>query len=148
MHDGTIYDTDTQLSWLKDAGAGGVKSWADAKTWAASLNANGGFAGLTGWRLPNADTACTLNDNCINSEMGHIYYAELDMANPVGAPHDSGPFINLKDGSYWTGSDYGATKKEGDIAFQFDFSDGSQGANVKKYNDSYAWAVRSGARSY
>ena len=44
MRDGTVYDTDTQLSWLKDAGAGGEKTWDEAVAWAASLNEKGGFA--------------------------------------------------------------------------------------------------------
>jgi len=52
MRDGTVYDTDTQLSWQKDAAAGGLKTWDEAVAWAASLNEKGGFAHLTGWRLP------------------------------------------------------------------------------------------------
>ena len=37
MGDGTIYDTDTGLSWLRDAGMGGLRTWADANNWADGL---------------------------------------------------------------------------------------------------------------
>src|ERR1700682_2873979 len=67
MHDGTIYDNATQLSWQKAAGAGGVQTWDKAVAWAASLNAGKGFAGLKGWRLPATDTVCGAASNCTKS---------------------------------------------------------------------------------
>jgi len=47
MNNGTIYDTSTQLSWLKNANTAGTMTWNQAVAWAASLNAGSGFAGLT-----------------------------------------------------------------------------------------------------
>ena len=57
MHDGTIYDTDTQLSWLKNANTAGLMNWDQAVSWAASLNVGSGYAGLTGdCRQPTSRT--------------------------------------------------------------------------------------------
>ena len=154
MNDGTIYDTDTQLSWLKDAGAGGAKLWADAVAWAASLNNSGGFAGLTGWRLPNPDQNCAQNLNCINSEMGHLYYTELGNVAGVdlgtGNPStltNVGPFTNLQGCwycYYWTG----AVTADPRFAWTFSFHNGGQYANAQEdCNNFLVWAVRSGART-
>jgi hypothetical protein len=138
MQDGTIYDTDTQLSWLKDARAGGYTKWVDARAWTQSLN----IAGLTGWRLPAADPACGVNYNCAASEMGHLYYAEL--GNAAGEQlTNTGPFVNLQSGIYWTGTEYVTVPKQ---AWGFSFLGGSQYADDKE-NHCHAWAVRPGARS-
>lgn len=40
-------------------------SWPDAKAWTAGLS----IEGITGWRLPTADTSCS-GYNCSNNEMG------------------------------------------------------------------------------
>lgn len=138
MNDGTIYDTDTQLSWLKDAGASGNRNWSDAKAWAEGLN----IGGLTGWRLPVADPACS-GYNCTNSEMGHLYYTEL--GNAAGGPlTNTGPFINLQTTlNFQSGTEY-APDPTG--AWYFYFLNGSQNAFDKNGN-AYALAVRSGARA-
>jgi hypothetical protein len=152
MNDGTIYDTDTQLSWLKDAGAGGLKTWADANTWAAGLNTGNGFAGLTGWRVPNADPTCgNFNYYCINSEMGHLFYTEL--GNQPGAVpfSNAGPFTGLQPNYYWTGAVYVYDPTR---AYVFIFHSGIQVPVVNgmqaiddkvSYNNS--WAVSPGART-
>jgi hypothetical protein len=95
MNDGTIYDTDTQLSWLKNANTAGLMTWDQAVAWAASLNAGSGFAGLTGWRLPNADPNCGSAYNCTTSEMGRLYYTALGNA-AGGQLTNTGPFTNLQ----------------------------------------------------
>jgi hypothetical protein len=47
------YDTDLNITWLANANyAGTTMTWANANTWAASLN----IGGITGWRLPNANS--------------------------------------------------------------------------------------------
>jgi len=60
--DGTITDSNTGLMWekLDDNNVSGIHDWSDRYTWAnafavkiAALNAGGGFAGYTDWRLPN-----------------------------------------------------------------------------------------------
>ncbi len=137
MHDGTIYDTDTQLSWLKDAGSGGLKTWSYAQAWAKSLN----VADLTGWRLPAADPACNFAYNCTGSELGHLYYTEL--GNVAGGPLNStGPFANLQRDSYWSGTEYDPNPNR---AWYFYFGNGYQNAAIKDLYY-FAWAVRPGAR--
>jgi hypothetical protein len=58
--DGTITDTQTGLMWEKLCDDGGLHDKDATYTWAdafavkiAGLNAGGGFAGHTDWRLPN-----------------------------------------------------------------------------------------------
>ena len=145
MNDGTIYDTDTQLSWLKDVNyamtsgydADGRMTWAASVAWAASLNDSGGFAGLTGWRLPNADLSC-YGYNCINSEMGHLYYAEL--GSTAGGPlNNTGPFTNLQENFYWSRTPYSPTPGH---ALYLGFMNGSQGGG-EMASSTFAWAVTS-----
>jgi hypothetical protein len=142
MNDGTIYDTSTQLSWLKDAEAGGVRTKDEAIAWVESLNAGRGFAGLTGWRLPAADPACGMHYNCTRSEMGHLYYTEL--GNVAGRPlANVGPFTNLQRPLfYWTGNEYALSTQE---TWVFSFITGVQTIN---WNDDpcATWAVRMGER--
>jgi len=152
MHDGTIYETDTQLSWLKDAGTGGVRSAAEAAAWAAGLK----VGGLTGWRLPNADPACGFSYNCRNGEMGHLYYVSL--GNHEGRLTSTGPFINLNHNPanpfslYWSGAVFepkpinDESDPEPPGWWLFNFYDGNQlgGGQGGSYS---AWAVRPGARS-
>ncbi len=137
MHDGTIYDTDTQLSWLKDAGAGGLKTWLYAKAWAKGLT----VANLTGWRLPAADPACDIAHNCTRSEMGHLYYTEL--GNTAGGPlTNTGPFTNLQPDSYWSDTEYAPNPNR---AWFFYFGNGHQNAGIKDLYY-FVWAVCPGAR--
>lgn len=137
MNDGTVYDTDAQLSWLKDAGAGGLKTWLPAKYWAQNLN----IAGLTGWRLPAADPACDFGFNCTGSEMGHLYYKEL--GNARGGPlTNMGPFTNLQSDTYWSGTVYPPNPNR---SFSFYFGTGYQNAKTKDLY-LFTWAVRPGAR--
>jgi len=154
MHDGTIYDIDTQLSWLKDAGAGGEKTYDQAVAWVASLNAGSGFAGLTGWRLPNADPSCGDENECRKSEMGHLFFGELgNIGNNNGQPDratfNTGPFTNLE----W-GRNAGADSTclgpldriHAEIA-SFDFWFGIQRLHGDpEYRYWHAWPVRPGAR--
>ena len=134
MGDGTVYDTATQLSWLKNANTAGAMNWTSAVAWAASLNNGGGFAGLTGWRLPTSDTC---DGNCAGSEMGHLYYTDgVTLSNP-------GSFMNVQSDDYWSGTECALNSPE---AWTFYFGNGNQGCGRNKGVASYAWAVRPGAR--
>jgi hypothetical protein len=139
MHDGTIYDTDARLSWLKDAGAGGEKTWREAAAWAANLNAGDGFAGLTGWRLPKDDPSCGLQGDCTSSEPGHLFFIELRNHTEL---RNRAPFTNLHADYYWT--DTRCEHRTDASAFFFDR--GSEDC-FSKSDTAFAWAVRSGARS-
>jgi len=173
MGDGTIYDTDIQLSWLKDANyamtsgydADGRMSWAAANTWANSLNDFGGFAGLTGWRLPTvvdtgssgcnfaySGTDCGYNVDTSTSEMAHLYYDELGNLgyyNTSGVAQagwgltNTGPFTNLQPYLYWSGTEYAPHTN---TAWTLYFSHGAQDWDDKT-GHVYALAVHPGERS-
>ena len=47
--DGTVWDSDQNIRWLKDANyAGTAMTWADAVAWATNLS----YGGYDNWRLP------------------------------------------------------------------------------------------------
>lgn len=151
MGDGTIYDTDIQLSWLKDANSGlnsgfdffedGRMDWNEANRWISDINLGDGYLGYTDWRLPKADPSCGLTYGCVNSELGHLYYVELN--NTLGGPlSNTGPFINLKSGAYWTGTE--SIIAEPNEAWTFYFNDGKQSVHHETSYHLYAWAVRDG----
>lgn len=148
MDDETIYDTDMQLTWLRNAGMGGFRGWYDALAWADNLT----FAGFDDWRLPISDISGDCGDrntntyDCTGSEMGHLYYTELGNAGAYGGPNEplnTGPFTNLQPTAFWSGT--GAQAGSG-RAWAFNFSGGAQGAGM--VIDNFAvWAVRPGERS-
>ena len=93
---GLIYDTDLNVTWLKDANyaqtsgydADGRMTWDEAVTWAANLS----YGGYTDWRLPTTTTTDTATPDCLwayggtdcgynvrpaSSEMAHLYFVEL-----------------------------------------------------------------------
>jgi hypothetical protein len=132
---GLIYDNDLNITWLQDANyamtsgydADGRMSWDAAMTWAQNLV----YQGYNDWRLPFSDTSCSGN-NCIKSEMGHLYYVEgITSSSPA-------PFINVQSYTYWSGTEYDSGN-----AWRFSFSSGDQAFLGKNYNR-YAWAVHDG----
>lgn len=155
MKDGTIYDTATQLSWLKNANTvGTAMTWSAAGTWAANLNAIG-FAGLTGWRLPDPGPGISFpgcsSCPCPGSEIATLVEGSAELDNACGASasnFNSGPFVNLYSTNlYWLGTDPSSSCQSNgsNDEFYFETGPGSEGCN----NPSglfYAWAVRSGAR--
>ena len=89
--DGTadaFYDSDLDITWLRDANVNGQMDWANALDWASNFS----FAGHSNWRLPTSDQCINV---CIGSEMGHLYYVEL--GNPTGGPMtNTGEFQNIQ----------------------------------------------------
>jgi hypothetical protein len=146
MQDGTIYDTDLQLSWLQNANTNGLMRWSDAETWALKLS----FAGFDNWRLPSAlnqdGTGPCQGYNCTGSEMGHLYYTEL--GNSAGGQVTyTGDFTSLAPQFYWSGTEY---EPNTFLAWGFDFGGGTQGVEYKYYDffqGAFALAVRDGERS-
>jgi len=158
MNDGTIYDTTTQLSWLKNANTAGMMTWSQAVAWAATLNTGNGFAGLKGWRLPTTtqpDATCLdqgtpggsfplqgHGQNCTGSEMGYLYYVSL--GNAAGNPWiAAGPFTNIRNNFYWSGTEYAPGTTH---AWSFIFRNGFQYYSSKTYSY-FVWPVRPGERS-
>jgi len=171
-NDGTItqiMNDGTNLMWVKNANLAGNKmSWDDAVKWANDLV----YAGYDDWRLPatlpvnsvSYDTLVTFDGttdfsvNIIsrNSEMGYMYKVELEnlafwppTATSIGNPpqpgyglSNTGPFINLQPGMYWSFHILGS-----DRPWCFDWGEdfaGMQGACFKSSGMGYAWAVRGG----
>jgi hypothetical protein len=118
------------------------------------------------WRLPKAkdgarklgyDGTSTAGFNIITSEMGYLFYkslGNLGYYDTDGKPRPGwglnatwglkkvGPFTNLKDDMYWSGTEYAIAS---DHAWDFNMYFGSQGNTAFKGSYSYLGiAVRSG----
>jgi len=142
----------------------GRMSWDQAKTWAAGL----GISGVTGWRLANTVDVNNNGQSYTNiyqgvdygynitthSELSNMFYNVLGntayydtsgISTGCSTPPNfcltnTGPFSNLKAGTFWSATRYvpGTT-----YVWNFNTSDGFQGYNVE-IGGSYAWAVKSG----
>lgn len=74
-----FYDTDLNITWLRNANVNGPMTWENAVAWAAGFS----FGAYSDWRLPTtADAPCS-GPNCTGSEMGHLWYVELGNVNLV-----------------------------------------------------------------
>jgi len=156
-----LFDTVLNVTWLRDANANGLMTWAAANTWASGLN----VGGYTGWRLPtlianpNATFGYTGTDNGYNvrtqsggtvySEMASLYYDTLGnkaLYNTSGAEQpgyglaNTGDFKNLQSNSYWSGLEYAPIPS---LAWLFNTNYGFQNGDYKT-NSLYALAVRPG----
>lgn len=151
---GMVYDSAANLTWLMDAGLGGLRTQADAAQWAAGLN----IGGFDDWRLPTvtpvngtalvldyADDGSTdvgINNAGLNSELGYLFYASL--GNVAWAGMNAGPFAGLLDAgdpigpAFWTGT-------AADPGWSLGFFMG-MGGQEQLANDTLAraWAVRVG----
>src|SRR3972149_3477866 len=169
---GMIYDTDLNITWLKDANyaqtsgydADGMMTWFSAKSWAENLV----YGGYDDWRLPSAINqdgtgpywAYRCEPHITGSELGHLYYVELGNSEPLT---NTGPFLNMQNSSYWFGTEYVPTPEleairlwdsntygmpfipATDVAWEFAFHNSEQLAhNSKSSALLYAWAVRDG----
>lgn len=127
-----FYDTDLNITWLRNADVNGVMNWNNAVAWANGYS----FGGYTDWRLPTSD-ACW-GDDCTASEMGHLWYVEL--GNVAGAMTNTGSFQKLQSYPYWSGTEY---EPGSNVAWYFDTDDGSQAPHYKTLAF-FAMAVRPG----
>jgi hypothetical protein len=139
----------SRLMWMQDANyaqtvglsVSGQLTWAEATSWASTLS----FDGYAGWRLPttnnNAAGSAGYNNN---SEMGYLYYNEL--GNTAGSFVNAGPFFNIQDYWYWTGT----TFVDPNFAMVFSLRDiPNSPTNEAGWEDAgtksavtYAWLVR------
>ena len=129
-----FYDTDLNITWLRDANVNGTMNWATAVSWADNFS----FGGYTDWRLPTSD-ACD-QYNCTGSEMGHLWYVEL--GNSARNFTNAGGFQNMQPTAYWSGTQY-AGPANPPLYYYFSAGNGLQ--NVAS-NDMpwFAFAVRPG----
>lgn len=149
-----VYDTQTNLTWLADAAAGGLHTQADAVLWAQALS----FGGFDDWRLPtvapvngvalnldysdDGSTDVGINNAGKNSELGHLYYASL--GNTAAGLTHTGSFSGLVDPAdatgpvFWTG-----TASEPGWGLSFFMGVGAQ-ESLSSDTLGQAWAVRVG----
>ena len=66
------YDTELDITWLRDANANGIMNWHSANAWAESLDVHG----VKGWRLP-----AMIEDDALRFDFG---YAETNSRTKVG----------------------------------------------------------------
>ena len=129
--DGTVLDTLTGLTWLKDAGCLGNGDWATALAQVHQLASSmcglsdGSSAGQ--WRLPNLNELASLVDD-----------GQFNPALPAGHP-----FANVANATYWTSTTYFGLATE---AWAVRMSDGrfiNDGTiNIKSSQIPAIWAVR------
>jgi hypothetical protein len=160
------YDTDLNITWLRDWNSNGARPWAEQVTWVENLDIHG----VTGWRLPRmADsppvgcefsfaggTDCGYSVDTATSDMAHMFYVTLGntaVCDPLtsteltcsGPPPgsgltNSGDFRNLQPFYYWTGT---PAVFKANNAWMFNTLDGYQ--SVGSLNQKwYAVAVRDG----
>lgn len=128
-----FYDTDLDLTWLRNANVNGLMDWATAVAWADGFS----FAGYDDWRLPTSDSCSGYN--CTGSEMGHLWYWEL--GNLQGAMNHTGSFQNLQSFMYWSGTVFAIMPS--DVAWAFDPNVGDQ-YQYAMHSHFYAMAARAG----
>jgi len=145
---GLVYDDVLDITWIQDANlAGAVMTWDDADSWATALS-YGGFD--TGWRLPSAlnqdgSWPCSLH-NCTSSEMGHMFYNNIDGIALVNFTGNQG-LLNNTQTAYWSGTESSWTGLEAgsdlDHAWTFRYDTGWQFHFDKNFGRA-AWAIRDG----
>jgi hypothetical protein len=128
-----FFDTDLNITWLRDTGLNPRSTFAQADTWAANLV----VGNVSDWRLPTSDVSCQAS-NCSKSEMGHLFYTELGNHSAINV--NSGSFQGLALGPYWSGNKDALRPGQ---AWVFTFFDGFQysAALSQPYS---AMAVRDG----
>jgi len=145
----------------------GYMSWFGGQAWVNYLNSVS-YAGVTGWRLPivtpvtgssfntgystNGSTDDGYNTTAVNataSELPHVYYNELGNLGyfdtsgnfqPGYGVTNQGPFQNLENSLYWSGTEYAPHPYR---AWFFGIYDGGQYSGFKG-SPVVGWAVRPG----
>jgi hypothetical protein len=157
---GMIYDNVLDITWLQDAkyaatsdGTDGTMYWDQALRWADELE----YSGFTDWRLPSAnlignsvfsnDGSTDYGYNVTRSEVGHLFYVDLQNdsgVGPVNASFIDGltgqpkSFLNFEDDPFWY--------SEGGVytGWLFDARNGLQYGHEQGDARAYAFAVRDG----
>jgi hypothetical protein len=154
--DGTITDDTTGLMWEKKSDDGSIHDKDDTYTWGmtsppytmngtmvttflAALNAGGGFAGHTDWRIPNANELESIRNL---ENVGPATYAAFNTACAVGCVVTTCSCTMMGAVSnYWTSTTYQYDFYE---AWTLTFLDGQLYEN-RKDTSGYVRAVRGGS---
>jgi hypothetical protein len=131
---GLIYDTDLNITWYDGPPKSG--NWVNVALWASSLTLGSTTAGT--WRLPSVGSYAYEGYNITGSEMGHLYYVELENEKD-GV--NMGPFINLRPDFYWSDE---AGPVVNQRTWGFNFLDGHQYWKYSDNNSNYGMAVHEG----
>ena len=161
-----VYDTDLNVTWTADGnlaasntfGVAGINNdgsltWYTANDWVAAMN-DANYLGFNDWRMPITlvpDPSCdtpdqALGDNCVGSELGHLFYVALGAsadtpATVSGDPTELAKFMNIQTRIYWSGTE---ATMEG-FARLFSFANGLQSfLNKDAPAAIHVWAVRPG----
>lgn len=134
--DGTIRDNLTGLVWLKNTSCFGQDTWANALTYANTLNS--GECGLTDgsvegqWRLPNREELRSL-----------INYGQINTATWLNGLGFSNLSEDVGSGWYWSSTTCAAAAPAN--AWIMNMTNGRWTNTAKTDNFYYVWAVRSGS---
>lgn len=157
------YDPDLDITWLADANysqtsgfdSDGLMKWDQALLWAEGLDPYG--SGITGWRLPTTlqpDPSCgwqspwaSSGPGCAGSEMGHLFYRELNGVAGVSVfasiDPDLAKFTNIQADRYRSSTEY-----TGDVSYAYSWVFNMNGGYQNYYYKDagvYAWAVHDGS---
>ena len=151
-----IYDDYFNVTWYDYSNT--ADTWQNQVDWADALSVTVEDNVYNNWRLPTTaggeyvggvDGTTTGGLNITSSEMGHLFYTDLEnngtydtsgVYQPDYGLKNTGDFQNLKDSWYWTGTEYSPNLG---LAWHFVFSNGVQGFNIESRNN-YAIAVHPG----
>jgi len=150
---GLIYDNVLGITWTQPDNT--LRTWSEAKTWAAGLTLGGANPG--DWRLPYisvaagagpftgsaVDCSTATEPACRDNELGYIFYQNLGgtSGSPILSSGDTdlALFPGLQSDYYWSGTQYSAS-----FAWIFGFNDGTNDVGNLPGNTYYTWAVYDG----
>jgi len=107
-----IYDSALNITWLDYSAP--LSTWQNQADWASGLIVDFNGRNITGWSLPTTmDNDSSIGWNITSSQLGYLFYTELGNkvmydANGNYQPHggltNTGPFKDLVDYLYWSGT--------------------------------------------
>lgn len=156
--DGTITDNNTGLMWEKKDDSGGIHAVNEVYTWGevvpphsmngtvtaflAALNADGGFAGYTDWRLPNVKELHSIVNYEVAFPGPTVHPAFHDPATCFGCTDVTAPSCTCTaSANYWSSTTYQGIPN---YAWAVGYYYGTLGADLKS-DPLRARAVRGGS---
>lgn len=140
------YDTDLEISWMRDASVLGFGGWQPAVDWAAALV----IGGATEWRLPSMDLDgdgvredCSVVTAavCLDNELGyHFWQSGIRPGNNQATIPANAVFSQVSVTAYWSST----TNVSETFAFALSFDSGNEGAGGIGTEGRVAWAVHDG----